>query len=302
MEPIHWIQPFAFLLLAPLLPGIINRVKAFAGGRQGPPVLQAYYDLPKLFRKRMVLSRTVSWVFLAGPVVGWLSVFVASFLVPIGPHGAPLAFDGDMVLLAYLLALGRFFTVSAGWDTASSFEGMGTSREVTFASFSEPVFFLGFMALARWTGSLSLSGMFTLPGAGGPGGSIVPMGLLALAWFIAALCENSRIPFDDPTTHLELTMVHEAMVLDHSGPALGLIEHASCMKLMLLGVLVTDAAFPWAGGTWEAWAVPAAGLVLFALLIGWVESVMARLRLRHVPNLLVSAALLAAFSLIFIPR
>jgi formate hydrogenlyase subunit 4 len=297
------IQALFFLVMSPLLLGIINKTKAFVGGRKGPPVLQTYYDLEKLFRKGMVFSKTTTWVFRAGPVLGWISVFAASWMVPLGHHPAPLAFEGDMILMTYLLAMGRFFTVAAALDTGSSFEGMGASREVSFSSFSEPALFLGFLALAKGSGTFSLSGMFA-PGVEGlkPTGA-VPFILLAVAWFIVLLAENNRIPFDDPNTHLELTMIHEVMVLDHSGPAMGLVLHASAMKLLLLGALVLNVVFPWTWPEpWVNWVFFAAEMVFLAVLIGWIESIMARLRMKHVPNLLVSASLLSAFSLILLLR
>jgi len=296
-------QAVFFLFLSPMLLGVINKTKAFVGGRKGPPVLQTYYDLAKLFRKGMVFSKTTTWVFRAGPVVGWIAVFAASWMVPLGRHPAPLAFEGDMIFMTYLLALGRFFTVSAALDTGSSFEGMGSSREVSFASFSEPALFFGFMALSRLSGTYSLSGMFP-PGQGGFGHSgSVPLILLAVAWFIVLLAENSRIPFDDPNTHLELTMIHEVMVLDHSGPALGLILHGSAMKLLLLGALVLNVIFPWSSpDPWMNWLYLVLELGLLAVTIGWIESIMARLKLKHIPNLLVSASLLSAFSLILLLR
>jgi formate hydrogenlyase subunit 4 len=303
MNELFWAQPIVFVFLSPLMLGVINKTKAFVAGRQGPPVLQLYWDLWKLLRKGMVLSRTTTWVFLAGPVVGWCAVFAACWMVPLGRHPAPVAFEGDMVLVTYLLALGRFLTVAAGLDTGSSFEGMGTSREVTFASFSEPALFLGFMALAKATGSLSLTGMFELPKVGVHNPMTVSLLLLAIGWFIVMLAENCRIPFDDPNTHLELTMVHEVMVLDHSGPAFALILHAASMKLLLLGTLFLNVLFTWSSpDPWKDAAYLAVALFLLAVVIGWVESVMARLRLRHIPNLLVTASLLAAFSLILLSR
>jgi formate hydrogenlyase subunit 4 len=297
------IQACFFLFFSPLLLGVINKTKAFVGGRKGPPVLQTYYDLAKLFRKGMVFSKTTTWVFRAGPVVGWLSVFAAAWMVPLGRHPAPMAFEGDMVFMTYLLALGRFFTVSAALDTGSSFEGMGGSREVSFSSFSEPALFFGFMALSRLSGSYSLSGMFVPGLAGYKNSGAVSLILLAVAWYIVMLAENSRIPFDDPNTHLELTMVHEVMVLDHSGPALGLILHGSAMKLFLLGALVLNVIFPMGSSNpWVGWFYFVLEMLLLAVTIGWVESIMARLKLRHIPNLLVSASLLAAFSLILLLR
>ncbi len=295
------LQVALLLLVPPLLPGVINKTKAFMGGRAGPPLLQPYYDLLKLFRKGMVFSRTTTWVFRAGPVVAWVATFLAGCLVPLLHHPAPVAFVGDMLLLAYLLALGRFFTAAAALDTGSPFEGMGAAREVSYASLAEPALFLGFIAMARLTGSLSLTGMFSGVVAGGWSGQAAALVLITASWFLVLLAENSRIPFDDPNTHLELTMIHEVMVLDHSGPALGLIEHGAAMKLFVLGALVLNVLVPVAtGNPWLDWGVFLGGMLLLAVVIGGVESSMARLRLNNVPKLLVIASLLALFGVILL--
>jgi len=289
------------LAFSPLLPGAINRTKARMAGRAGPPLLQGYYDLAKLLRKEMVISRTTTWVFKAGPAVAWTATLLAGLLVPLWHHRPPVAFAGDMVLLAYLLALGRFFMAAAAMDTGSPFEGMGTAREVSYASLAEPALFLGLIALARLTGSLSLAGMFSGALPGGWTGSAAALVLVTASWFVVLLAENCRIPFDDPNTHLELTMIHEVMVLDHSGPALALIEHGAAMKLFVLSALVLDVAFPVAtGNLWLDWALFLGGMLGLAVVIGLVESSMARLRLNNIPKLLVSACLLAAFGVILL--
>jgi formate hydrogenlyase subunit 4 len=289
--------------LAPLLPGVIARVKAVFAGRTGPPLLQPYYDLARLFRKGSVFSTTTTWVFRAGPVVGLATAALAVLVVPLGGHAAPVSFPGDLVLLAYLFGLGRFFTAAAALDTGSPFEGMGAAREVTFACLAEPALFFGLLVLARLSGSLELTGML------GPhlGGSWTVAGaslaLVVAGWFIIALAENCRIPFDDPNTHLELTMIHEVMVLDHSGPALGMVLYGASLKLFVFGALIVRLALPFAtGNPWADWGLFTAGLLLLAALIGVVESVMARLRLVHVPVLLVAACLLPAFGMILLLR
>jgi formate hydrogenlyase subunit 4 len=286
------------LLLPPLLPGIVARTKAVFAGRTGPPVLQPYWDLLRLLRKGMVISDATTGVFLAGPAVTLVSTLVAALLVPLGHHAAVIAFPGDMILFAYLLALGRFFTTAAALDTGSPFEGMGAAREVTFAWLCEPALFLGFVALARVTGSFSLSGML------GPDLAAHPVGmgalvLIVVGWFVVLLAENCRIPFDDPNTHLELTMIHEVMVLDHSGPAFGVILYSAAVKLFAFGALVLGVALPAGAGPWSDWLLFAAGMALLAIAIGVIESTMARLRLVHVPKLLVSATLLTAFAVVF---
>jgi formate hydrogenlyase subunit 4 len=226
-----------YLALAPLLPGVVNRVKSRFAGRRGPPLLQLYADLGRLARKSAVYSTTSSWVFRAGPVVGFAAVAMAGALVAFGGAPAALAIPGDLVLFAYLLGLARFATVLAALDTGSSFEGMGAAREVTFAALAEPALFLVLATVARATGSLSLTGMLgpALPAALAQ--AAPPLALAALALFVVALAECSRIPVDDPSTHLELTMIHEVMVLDHSGPDLALILYGAALKLTLLGAL-----------------------------------------------------------------
>ena len=291
------------LLLPPLLLGVTNRVKSLFAGRQGPPLLQLYSDLWKLLRKGAVYSRTTTWVFRAGPVVGLASVLTAGTMLPVAGQPALLAFPGDFVLFAYLLALARFATALAALDTGSSFEGMGAAREVSFSSMAEPALFLVLVVMARATGSLSLSGM--LGPALAPAWSAAAPALLlsAIALFVVALAENSRIPVDDPNTHLELTMIHEVMVLDHSGPDLAFILYGAAVKLFLFGALlvrlVADVSVP---GIWAAEATFVLELVGFAILVGIVESVMARLRLTRVPQMLVGASVLSVFALVLLLR
>ncbi len=289
--------------LPPLLLGVITKVKALFAGRVGPPVLQPYYDLFKLLRKGSVFSTTTTWVFRAGPVVGLVTTLFAVLLVPLANASGPISFTGDLILLAYLLGLGRFFTASAALDTGSAFEGMGAAREVTFACLAEPAFFLGLLVLAKLSGTLHLAGML-----GSSLGSYWPtagasLALVLLSWFIVLLVENSRIPFDDPNTHLELTMIHEVMVLDHSGPAFGMILYGAALKLFIFGALVVRLAIPVATGSpWLDWPIFVGGMLLVAVAVGIVESTMARLRLTHVPILLVAACLLSAFGVILLVR
>jgi formate hydrogenlyase subunit 4 len=291
------------LTLPPLVLGVIAKIKALFAGRVGPPLLQPYYDIIKLFRKESVLSTTTTWVFRAGPVIGLVTTALALLLIPLANSSAPISFAGDLILLAYLLGLGRFFTASAALDTGSSFEGMGAAREVTFACLAEPAFFLGLLVLAKLSGSLQLAGML--------GSSLAPfwltagasLALVLLSWFIVLLAENSRIPFDDPNTHLELTMIHEVMVLDHSGPAFGMILYGAALKLFLFGALVVRLACPVGTGVaWLDWPIFVGGMLTVAVVIGIVESTMARLRLTHVPVLLVAACLLSAFGIILLVR
>ncbi|MGH7137519.1 MAG: respiratory chain complex I subunit 1 family protein [Pirellulales bacterium] len=291
------------LALPPLLLGVIAKTKAVFAGRVGPPVVQPYYDLIKLFQKGSVYSTTTTWVFRAGPVVGLVTAAMAALLVPMVDRSAPFSFTGDLILLAYLLGLGRFFTASAALDTGSAFEGMGAAREVTFSCLAEPAFFLGLVVLAKLSGSLELANMLGSSLASHWPTAGASLALVLLSWFIVLLAENCRIPFDDPNTHLELTMIHEVMVLDHSGPALGMILYGAALKLFVFGALIVRLACPLTTGiALLDWPLFVVGMLLVAAAIGIVESTMARLRLTQVPVLLVAACLLSAFGVILLVR
>ncbi|MCC7539098.1 MAG: NADH-quinone oxidoreductase subunit H [Deltaproteobacteria bacterium] len=291
------------LALPPLMIGVVNKTKAFFAGRAGPPLLQPYHDLAKLLGKGVVLSKTTSWIFLAGPAVGLATTFCAALLVPLGGHAAPVRFDGDFVLFAYALGLGRFFTVAAALDTGSAFEGMGGAREATFACLAEPAVFFGMLVLARSSGSYSLSVMMGQAVTAMWSTSSAALAAVLVSWFVVLLAENSRIPFDDPNTHLELTMIHEVMVLDHGGPPLAVILYGAAMKLFVFGAVLIAVALPGAGrDPWLAWAVFVGATLLLSVVVGVVESVMARLRLPQVANILIAAGLISAFGAVLLVR
>ena len=303
MTAAQFIHPALALLLAPLLPGIINRTKAFFAGRNGPPLLQAYYDLWKLLRKGAVYSRTTTWLFRAGPMVGLAAVITTLALVPFGGQSAPLAFPGDMVLAVYLLGLMRLFTVLAALDTGSAFEGMGASREVKFSALAEPGLLLGLAALAVETGRWSLSEIFVGIQPEDWAGSGPALALVTAGIFIVFLTENARIPVDDPNTHLELTMIHEVMVLDHSGPDFAYILYGASLKLWVLGAILIGIVMPIpSGNAWADMVGALSAMFALAVLVGIVESCMARLRLLRVPQLLVSATVLCGLALVLLLR
>jgi formate hydrogenlyase subunit 4 len=298
-----WINLAAALVLAPLLPGVINRTKAVLAGRRGQPLLQAYFELAKLLRKGAVYSRTTSWVFRAGPVVGLACALVATAIVPIGGATAPLAFAGDLILFAYVLGLMRFFTVVAALDTGSSFEGMGASREVQFSALAEPTLLLALGVVGWKTQSASLSGMFAALSFGSWAALGAPLVLVCAALFVVFLAENARIPVDDPNTHLELTMIHEVMVLDHGGPDFAFILYAAALKLWALGALIVRIALPvGVANSWINLGVSAAGMVGLAVIVGLVESSMARIRLLRVPQLLIGAGALSLLAFLLVLR
>jgi formate hydrogenlyase subunit 4 len=281
----------AWLLIAPVLPGVINKVKAWLSGRTGPPVLQLYYDLARLWRKGVVLSTAVSPGHVAGPAVAFVALVGALLLLPVGRAGAALAFEGDAILFVYLMALARFSTSVSAMDTGSSFEGMGTAREVSYAVLAEAAVITALLVLGVQTGSVSLTKMLA-PAAGA--GTV----LLAVGLFMVLLAENCRVPFDDPNTHLELTMIHEVMVLDHSGPPLAVILHGAALKLLIFCVLLAEAVVPLGGfSPWAAVAMLVAVVLLTAAGVGLAESMQARLPFRRVPLLLTTAFLLCLFAL-----
>jgi len=281
-----------WLLLAPLLPGLINRVKAWVAGRRGPPVLQLYYDLARLWRKGVVMSTLASPGFVAGPAVAWVALTGAALLMPLGPAGATVSFRGDVLMLIYLLALARFCTAWAAMETGSAFEGMGAAREVSYAVLAEAAIITAVLSLSVQTGSVSLVTMLA-PSAGA--GAV----LLAAGLFTVLLAENCRVPFDDPNTHLELTMIHEVMVLDHSGPPLAVILHGASMKLLLFAVLLVQAVLPMGDmSPLAATGALAGGVLAVTVGVGLIESLIARLAFRRVPLLLTTAFLLCLFALL----
>jgi len=291
------------ICMPPLLLGVINRTKATVAGRTGAPLLQPYHDLFRLLRKGSVFSRSTTWIFRAGPIVTLAATLAAALLIPLGNHPPPLSFNGDMILFVYLLALGRFFTASAALDTGSSFEGMGAAREVTFSCLAEPVICIALLVLSRLSGSLSLSGILTHSSLALWMNSGAALVLLVAGLFFVLLSENCRIPFDDPTTHLELTMIHEVLVLDHSGPALGMILYGAALKLYILGALFLHVLLPLrVASPLLDWLIFVGSMILLAVIIGVVESGMARYRLVRLPQLLLAACVLSAFAMMLVVR
>ena len=295
---LHLIILFVF---PPLLLGVIGKIKAFFAGRIGPPLLQPYFDIFKLMQKASVYSVTTNWIFRAAPMVFLAAIVSAGILMPIGAFKPPVQFGGDLILFVYLLALARFVIVLAALDTGSSFEGMGASREATFGCLSEITVFLNLAILALLSGSLSLSDIFL----GGLSSSWLQVGpvliLVVVSFFLVLLVENSRIPIDDPETHLELTMIHEVMVLDHSGVDLAYILYGKAVKLFLFGTMLVSMMMTFK--TQDLWVDTIfffLEMIGFAILIGIVESTMARLRLNKVSFLLFSAFIFSIFGFIVI--
>ena len=288
------------LLLAPVLPGVILKVKALFAGKTGPPLCIRWYTLVKLLRKGSVYSDSTGFVFRLGPVVGCATALLALLFFPFAGLPPLLSFTGDIIVVLYALGLGRFCTVLAALDTASPFEGMGAAREVFFASLAEIGLFVTLILLHRMGGGLSLAGWFAGPQAislAGPQGALLLLVIVAL--FLLLLAENSRVPVDDPATHLELTMIHEVMILDHSGPDLALIEFGAHCRLLFSACLVASLLRPTlAAGPLANGLVFVGLLVLVYAAVGVTESITARLRMNLVPKFILTSFAVVFFAII----
>ncbi len=289
---------FLSMLLAPFYSAVILKIKAFFGGKKGPPLLINYYTLIKLFKKGSVYSTSTTLIFKLGPTVSLCSVLTVLLFLPIAGQPPVYSFKGDIILLLYLLGLGRFFTILAAMDTASPFEGMGAAREAYFPIFCEAALFTILILFYKLTGELTLAdyfagrqplGLWQMAG--------IPMLFVILALFIVLLTENARVPVDDPATHLELTMIHEVMVLDHSGPDLALIELGAFFKLFFYSTLIARLIWPFSLGAPGLDAVAFfAVLLLVYIAVGVTESVIARYRMDKVPKFVLTSFALAFFA------
>jgi len=304
-------QMLIVLLLSPLLTGFVRKVKARLLRRQGPPLLQPYRDLIRLMRKDVVLAESASWLFRVIPYIIFAGTWVAAALVPTFGSGLLFSWSADLIAIIALLGSARFFQALAGLDVGTSFGGIGSSREVMIASLAEPAMLMIMFTLALIAGSTQLSTMATYMGSGVEG-LRVSLGLAMLALIIVALAENARIPVDNPATHLELTMVHEAMVLEYSGRHLALIDLSSELKLLLYVSVIGCLFMPW--GISGAEANPptiALGLTAYmgklavgGFLLALFETAIAKMRVFRVPAFLGAALMLGLLAtlLLFVSR
>jgi len=287
------------LLASPILVvGVINRTKARWAGRKGPPLVQTFHDLVRLTRKRPVYSGTTTAVFWVAPYVMLATAAVSGLIVPMLGVGSPLSFRYDFVFFAYLWGLGRMALMLGALDTGSAFEGMGASREATFSALVEPAMFLSLGTLGSMAGASSFSQMLTFHGAD-PAVVVVRVGC-TIAMTVLLQVESARMPVDDPTTHLELTMVHEVMILDHSGPDLAAMEYGAGLKLAAGSALLASLINPFGAGSPRLLVAAAhlALMLLIAVLVGTTESTIARLRLSAVPRYLLAALFGAVLALL----
>ena len=267
------------ILAATFFTGIIIRTKSIASGRKGPGIFQPIKDVIRLFKKGAVYSETTSFVFRIAPTIYFSSVFVAMLVVPFGQSKGLISFNGDFIFFAYVLGLGKFFSIIGAMDTGSSFEGMGASREALYSMFAEPAFFILMGSLALLTGHTSFQEIFSTLHLGSSISYALAV-LAAVVFLMIAMIENSRMPLDDPKTHLELTMVHEVMILDNSGFDLGLILTAGYLKFAIYGAIIFNL---FSGIIGYEYAIPLFFVmqVFLAFLVGMIESFMARFRMNH---------------------
>lgn len=271
---ILFIVPFIVL-------GIIKKTKAFWAGRKGVNILQPLWDFVKLMKKEVIYSKTTSCVFKLAPVIGFSSIIFASLFVPLATGKPIISTPFAFIVFAYVLALGKFFSIISALDTGSSFEGMGASREACFSTIVEPAFFIMMASIIALSQNYSFGALkLILSNAGVYGCLIIVLSIITL--FIMLLVEGCRVPVDDPTTHLELTMIHEVMILDNSGPNLGLITWGSAIKMFLFQALIANLIIPQGLNDWVSILLFLLIIIFISLVIGTVESAFARFRMTHV--------------------
>lgn len=298
------LQALLILVLAPFVSGLIKKTKALFQTRRGPGIFQMYFDLYKYMQKESVISEHTSWIFRVTPVIYLGSAVVAALLIPaVFLNG--INFTGDIILIVYLFGLGRFFLTLAGLDAGSAFGGMASSREMTVSSIAEPAMMLSLFTVALIAGTTNLAGMINALAQAGLA-SLVPAHLLAfVAFFVVAVAETGRIPVDNPDTHLELTMIHEGMLLEYSGKPLAMLTLGASVKQLLILSLLANIFFPWgvaahldAGSLVIATAVYLGKVILLCIAMAVIETSFAKMRLFKVPDLIMGSFLLGLLGLV----
>ncbi len=287
------------LVMPVVMPGVVNRTKAIWAGRKGFPVFQLMFDIFRLLRKTPVISNRSSWIFEISAVLFLSTTILAALVTPVIPGAGLFSFDYDFIFFAYMLAFGRIAIILGALDTGSSFEGMGASREATFPSLIEPVFFIVMGTLSLISPYPSLASLVST-GANLSGDHLPALVLCSIAFFIFLQTESARVPVDDPNTHLELTMIHEVMILDHSGPDLAFMQYASGLKMVILASLIASMFNPYSAeiNPIEATAASIAIIIGLSIFIGLIESLIARMRLKMIPLYLLLAFTLSATALL----
>lgn len=300
-----FLQAVLLLLAAPLLQGIIKKSKALLQNRIGPSVLQPYYDLVKYMKKDAVISGHASWLTVATPYIVFASILTAGLLVPTFLADTPLGFMGDLILIVYLFGLARFFTALTALDAGSSFGGMGSSREMALSAIAEPALLLAVFAALLSGGTTKLNQLLQVLASHGWNGIEPSYALAFLSMFIVVIAETGRIPVDNPDTHLELTMIHEGMLLEYSGRYLGLMMWAAQIKQLLILSLFVNLFFPWglaadwnAGGILLSFLLYLLKLAALGISLAVIETLYAKIRIFKVPKLLVSSMMLSILSIL----
>ena len=293
-------QLLALLVLPIVMLGLINRVKSLWAGRRGPRIMQPLADLRRLLRKQPVYSKVTTELFRLGPVVALATGLVAGMLTPMLGPLSPLAFAHDFIAFAYVLGLDRVFLMLAALDTGSAFEGMGAAREATYGALIEPALLLALGALVLATGDPTFAGLLSWSDLGP-----FALGVKTLCFVVLLILlqvEAARVPVDDPNTHLELTMIHEVMILDHSGPDLAILQYAAGLKLTICAALIAGLLNPvsWATQPWLAAAVSLGLVLAVAVLVGCVESLIARIRMKAIPRYTAIAMVSGVLALILV--
>ena len=288
------------LLIAPfLMLGLIKKTKAFWGGRKGVRILQPLYDVIRLLKKEVVYSETTSWVFKISPIIGFVTILFASLFVPMATGSAIINMPFGFIIFSYILGFGKFFSLISALDTGSSFEGMGASREACFSTLVEPAFFILMGSLVALTQISTFENLkFILNNAGAYGYLIIIISIIAI--FIMLLIEGCRVPVDDPTTHLELTMIHEVMILDNSGIDLGLITWGAAIKMFIFEALIASLMIPMGLPMWGTILAFLCIISILSIIIGTIESSIARFRMTHIFEFIFIMSILALLVLTFV--
>lgn len=288
----------AVLTLAPLFAGLVNKQKAIFTGRRGAPVLQPYYELRRLFRKETINASSSSFISIIAPIVNLIALIIAAALLPVAFARPLISFEGDIILLAYILGLARFFQILAAMDIGSSFEGMGAAREATFAVFAEPIFFFTLGSIAFINGITSVYEIYQSIRLDNIS-YLVFIIVCSISVFLLAVTECSRMPVDDPNTHLELTMIHEVMILDNSGTDLAIYQYSSYVKLFIYVILETSFFYPF---TLQSYPL---GILIFAIVVlllsaalALAETITSRFKMKNIPHYLLFATAIGVLNLL----
>lgn len=292
------ISVFIILGIAPLFAGMVNKQKAKLTGRVGAPILQPYYDLQRLFKKETINSSGSSFISRVSPLINLTTLIIAAAILPVGFWKPLISFNGDIILFAYILGLSRFFQILAAMDIGSSFEGMGAAREATFAVFAEPIFFFTVGSIAFISGMSSVYQIYHSIQLNDLS-YIVFIIICSISVFLLTVSECSRMPVDDPNTHLELTMIHEVMILDNSGFDLFLYQYSSYIKLFIYALLEISFFYPFsARGYIFGIGIFIAGSVILSFLLAVVETITSRFRMKNIPLYLLFATAIGILNLL----